>query len=642
MQEAAEKAKAAEKVKTAEKVKVAPYPTQPPDYGEAEAHIDLYVGHISKLRELPSHTQREVCFNLMEIASGPQKLKIFRANGCPALMFVMAKNHLDTQLVTAVIGTFAEMAKGTEPKLKEQMASEGVLTAVMGAMQEHADRVELNMHGMACLGYMAFLVPSNQASIIEQKGHLLMLKQLKRYMSHKKLQRHAAVALSRVVSDSKTQADLGATAARVAPVTASMELHIDDVTVQIHFCKYLQKLCTQYDGVGRQTECETVQRVVIECDGADQILNAMKAHPTSNELQKEALCALATIVLECADIQDAVADKGGIEAAIAAAELDPTCARWACTLLSRLARQNIRNQKLIHASGGVQTIVAAMEKANQEAENARVKAISRFRVGSSHDVLQAAKKSIFKPAESPLARQTTGAGTTEQRSKLKQKLAVMRNQGAIEMNVAAGEVGEVCREAADCVAWMCFGPFKKAQEAFVYAETMTKIVSAMDSFPDDMPLQAHGCRAIARMCEDWEDGQNLVFNNGAFERVVNNLKSKDDYVEECACDALYWMTYGHEPNLRKIKEGDTPLSTKLLQSSIAKHNARLEVNIRGIAALHNLNETRAKVDRTGISNPNFEEIEDLTQDILRDDFGIPPWNPPDNTSMLDNEMAVEI
>ena len=43
-----------------------------------------------------------------------------------------------------------------------------------------------------------------------------------------------------------------------------------------------------------------------------------------------------------------------------------------------------------------------------------------------------------------------------------------------------------------------------------------------------------------------------------------------------------------------------------------------------------------------MSNPNFGEIEELTQEILEDDFGIPPWNPPDTTSMLDEEIAVEI
>ena len=50
--------------------------------------------------------------------------------------------------------------------------------------------------------------------------------------------------------------------------------------------------------------------------------------------------------------------------------------------------------------------------------------------------------------------------------------------------------------------------------------------------------QAAGCLAMARMCENWEDGQNGVFNNGAFDRVVKCLKSKDDYVEECACAAF--------------------------------------------------------------------------------------------------------
>ena len=149
-------------------------------FDEEQAHIDLYIKHIAKLRDLPTHTQREVCINLKEIAAGPAKVRIFKADGCPAMTCVAEKNNLDTQLVTAVIGTFAEMARGSEPATKLKMAEEGVITTVLGFMEQHADRVELNMHGMACLGYMAYLVKSNQEAIIEQKGHMLILKQLKR------------------------------------------------------------------------------------------------------------------------------------------------------------------------------------------------------------------------------------------------------------------------------------------------------------------------------------------------------------------------------------------------------------------------------------------------------------------------------
>ena len=50
-------------------------------FDEEQAHIDLYIKHIAKLRDLPTHTQREVCINLKEIAAGPAKVRIFKADG---------------------------------------------------------------------------------------------------------------------------------------------------------------------------------------------------------------------------------------------------------------------------------------------------------------------------------------------------------------------------------------------------------------------------------------------------------------------------------------------------------------------------------------------------------------------------------
>ena len=41
-----------------------------------------------------------------------------------------------------------------------------------------------------------------------------------------------------------------------------------------------------------------MQNIIVECGGADRILDAMKTHADSRELQKEALSALATLVLE--------------------------------------------------------------------------------------------------------------------------------------------------------------------------------------------------------------------------------------------------------------------------------------------------------------------------------------------------------
>ena len=48
----------------------------------------------------------------------------------------MHKNHLDTQLVGAVIHTFAEMARGASAELKEQLAHDGVIDSVAAAAQD--------------------------------------------------------------------------------------------------------------------------------------------------------------------------------------------------------------------------------------------------------------------------------------------------------------------------------------------------------------------------------------------------------------------------------------------------------------------------------------------------------------------------
>ena len=106
---------------------------------------------------------------------------------------------------------------------------------------------------------------------------------------------------------------------------------------------------------------ESNQVLVSKAGGIELVVQVMRAHPTTAEVQRYGCWALAIIAYN-ADNQVLVAKAGGIEAVIAAMRAHPTTAdvqHYGCWALMTIA-VNADNKVLVAKAGGIEAVVAAM------------------------------------------------------------------------------------------------------------------------------------------------------------------------------------------------------------------------------------------------------------------------------------------
>ena len=406
--------------------------------------------------------------------------------------------------------------------LKTQVVTNDGIAVLLASLDVHRESGSLVKNACRALAQIAFNNDIYRDMINQTDAGRLVIASMQLHPHHDRAQMHGCVALSYLSWKSDSQQSYVIDGHRV--IINAMKNHEMSSDVQEHACRALANIGSMLPPAEAKESLE-------------QIVNAARRYDRCADVQEEACRAMVTLSLQCNENKDVLASLGAPERVIYALQAFPnnySVQQEACNALAHLAYEHQDLNQTVTGLGGVSLLLAAMRT---HPSNSRVQLTACGGLSALAFDNAVAQRQIYDQG---------GVDCV---------IAAMRNFPRLR-------IMELSCSVLGTLAWNT--DIKEA----VAVVAIPEILNAMSAHHESPLLQKATSRAVSQFAFNSEKNRKILFDAGAVPLIIKSLRThmRTDKLVSHALVALTYLCWENGTVAEAIlKEGAEALLEEVCQ-----------------------------------------------------------------------------
>ena len=425
--------------------------------------------------------------------------------------------------------------------------------------------------------------------------------------------------------NSRNTIDILVSAGGIQAIVAVMNAHLDNAIIQESGCLALANITaneTKWKVLGNITakvlgnitaNADETKRKVVAEGGIEAVVAAMNAYLNNATIQIRGCAALGNIAMLAENMQK-VAEKGGIEAVVAAMnahlnnaeahliKINAVVQESGCRALRNIAATAKTNLNVAE-KGGIEAVVAAMRRYPKNIEIQKQGYSALWNIAYDREIpsyvsagdingVMAIMNAHLKNADvqeffcKELLKKITKNKITTTKDHLQNQLMVV-TAGGIKAVVAAmnAHLNNAAVQEYGCIILMRIAVLAEKQPKVAVAGGIEAVVAAMNAHLDNAAIQEFGCWALSNIAVP-ADNQLKVAAKGGIEAVVAamNAHTRVAAIQKKGCWALSNIAVLADNQLKVAAKG----GIKAVVDAMNAHLDNADINKNGCAALQSI------------------------------------------------------